>query len=273
MRSVLPGRMRRALFNDEPTAVRAIKTILPLRLRNAVVMRMMCTDRASRRNLQRGFTHRLRGTAPVRLRALGGEAIWIRPETGDPWIVRETFTYRDSLPPPEVGEPDVVLDLGANIGTSMVLMAAEFPNARIIGLEPDPSNAELCRLNIRPWADRCELVEAAAWISDGEVSLAGHDSAELRIGERGRAVRALSLPTLLAGWAGDHVDFLKLDVEGAEGDLLGHPAGWDAVRCVSVEVHAPYTVDRCSTDLEALGFQVSYQPASRGPRVVGRKVA
>ncbi len=103
---------------------------------------------------------------PVRLRALGGRPLLIRPGSGDPWIVRETMTYADCLPPGDLKDPRVIIDLGANIGATMALLATTYPRARIIGVEPDPANAELCRENLGPWGNRCELVEAAAWTSD-----------------------------------------------------------------------------------------------------------
>jgi hypothetical protein len=54
---------------------------------------------------------------------------------------------------------------------------------------------------------------------------------------------------------GAPVDYVKMDVEGAERALLGQSEGWvGAVRCLKVEVHQPYTVTECVRDLERVGL-------------------
>jgi hypothetical protein len=79
--------------------------------------------------------------------------------------------------------------------------------------------------------------------------------------------------TLIDRYAGGRdVDYVKLDIEGAERDLLTANTGWAArVRCISVEVHSPYRVEECLRDLAALGFRTSTKPAPRQPRAVGRR--
>lgn len=271
-----PGAFTRAteLFTDPPSLLRGAKHLVPLSVRDSAVGWMICSDRQSRRNLDRAHRRIQADPLPVRLRALGGRPLLVRPGTGDPWIVRETMTYADCLPPGYLDDPRVILDLGANIGASMALLATRYPRARIIGVEPDPANAELCRENIGPWSDRCELVQAAAWTSDGTVRLSGDDVTAYTVAASGREVAALSIATMLAANAGGEADFVKFDVEGAEVRLLTENTAWThSVRCVSIEVHAPYSVTRCTTDLQALGFAVTSKPAPRIPRVVGHRAA
>jgi hypothetical protein len=93
-----------------------------------------------------GRSLRRAGSAvPVRLRALDGRPLSSRPGSDDPWVLREVFTYRDVLPPKEVRWPKLIFDLGADIGASMALLAETFPEARVVGVEPDPENVALCR--------------------------------------------------------------------------------------------------------------------------------
>lgn len=79
----------------------------------------------------------------------------------------------------------LIWDLGANIGLTMAYMAHVFPNARVIGVEPDAGNADLARRNVAPWRDRCTVVEAAAWFQDGSVGLSSLPGCEagIRINE------------------------------------------------------------------------------------------
>ncbi len=147
----------------------------------------------------------------------------------------------------------------------MADFAARYPEAHIIGVEVDPENAILCTRNIEPWASRCQLIEAAVWGEDGEIEYRRDPGMEtgFRVGPVARAAanaraRSISLNTLLSLTPGRHVEFAKVDIEGAERDVLRRHTEWaSAVRSVKVEVHEPYTVVECVQDLRKLGFTVA----------------
>ncbi len=209
----------------------------------------------------------------IKLRELGGHAMAVRPSTSDVDTIWGTFAGRYHRPPPEVLERELRLiwDLGANIGLTMADLAVRHPRARVVGLEMDPENAALARENTAAWSGRCEVIEAAAWPSDGELSyvrLAGatsghHVTAAEPGSDPGVAVTdALSPFSLLALEGPDAVvDFAKIDIEGAELELLRRNSGWTRrVRSLAVEVHPPYTVADCQHDLRQLGFQTRTDP-------------
>ena len=106
----------------------------------------------------------------VPIPALGGHAVRVRPATSDVRVIDDTFWGRYHLPPPELGVPEVVVDLGSNIGLTMSHFAYLFPDAHIAGVELDSRNAALCRRNIAAWSDRCTVLQAAIWSADGEVA-------------------------------------------------------------------------------------------------------
>ncbi|HEV2724516.1 MAG TPA: FkbM family methyltransferase [Thermoleophilaceae bacterium] len=200
----------------------------------------------------------------VRLRPLEGREVLLRPSTSDADTVWGTFAGRYHLPPPEVGEPFLIWDLGANVGLTMADLAVRFPAARILGVEIDRENAELARANVQPWSDRCEIVQAGVWPEDGEIryhrlagGTSGHHVADVPEGAAGVATApAISPATLLArSGPGAVVDFAKVDIEGAERELLRTGTEWAArVRAITVEVHEPYSTAQCERDLRALGF-------------------
>jgi FkbM family methyltransferase len=209
----------------------------------------------------------------VRLRELGGRAVAIRPSTSDADTIWGTFAGRYHRPPAEALDRELLLiwDLGANIGLTMADLAVRHPRAHIVGLEMDAENAALARENTYAWSDRCEVIQAAAWPSDGQlgyVQLAGATSGHFVTGatqEEDPSVTttdALSPYSLLALAGPDAVvDFAKIDIEGAEIELLRHNAGWaHRVRTMAVEVHAPYTVDQCRDDLAELGYETRVDP-------------
>lgn len=208
----------------------------------------------------------------IRLASLGGREVLLRPSTSDADTVWGTFAGRYHLPPPEAGEPRLIWDLGANIGLTMADMAVRHPTARIVGVEIDAENAALARRNLSPWAERCEIVQAGVWPEDGTIryhrlsgGTSGHHVADLPEGAEVTGVEtapAISPATLLArAGPGAVVDFAKVDVEGAERELLRSGTGWaDRVRTITVEVHGPYTTAECERDLRSLGFSTRLDP-------------
>jgi FkbM family methyltransferase len=132
-----------------------------------------------------------------------------------------------------------------------------------ITVEPNPWLARLSRA-VRP---RDHHVEAAIGAADGTAKLflvrdfhglsttiEGHaQSARTQFGKPADAltVPALTLRELCAGRAPPHFDFLKVDVEGAEKDvLLGGDWGRFRPRIVVVEALAPYTLAPAWADWE-----------------------
>jgi FkbM family methyltransferase len=202
-------------------------------------------------------------TVTLRLRPLGGQAVEVRPSTSDVDTLWGTFARRYHRSP--IADPRLILDLGANIGLTMADFAAGYPRARVVGIELDDVNAELARRNTAPWAGRCKVVRAAVWPEDGETSYfpwPGGTSGYRAVRgapEGAVRVRAVSLTTLLEEH-GD-VDYLKIDIEGTERDLLREATGWaPRVRSLKVEVHKPYTVAECEADLRRLGFRTRIDP-------------
>jgi FkbM family methyltransferase len=143
------------------------------------------------------------------------------------------------------------LDGGAHIG-AFSEWAKENGAASILAVEPEPSNAALYREN----HPDLELIEAA--ITDGEdVTLvvapntwrhAVEDVTHYAGGER-ISVSSTGLDELLA----TGVDYVKLDIEGAEMKLLSAPRDWKNVERLVVEWS--FTKDRALAPfLEALGY-------------------
>jgi len=115
-----------------------------------------------------------------------------------------------------------IIDLGANIGLSVLFFKCLYPESTIVAYEPDPKIFEILKRNVGhlPGVD---LRNAAAWIEEGEMtfysegSLAG--SSEMDFADKGNAV---TVPTerLKFELAKRAVDFLKMDIEGAENSVL-----------------------------------------------------
>ena len=215
----------------------------------------------------------------VPIPALGGHAVRVRPATSDVGVIDNTFWGRHHLPPPELGVPGVVVDLGSNIGLTMSHFAYLFANARIAGVELDSGNAELCRRNIALWSDRCTVLQAAIWSYDGEVAYHRNpdEAWAYRVGVEDEGeplvVEARTLDTVLESvLPNETIDFLKVDIEGAEQNLLTAGGNWaERVRVLKVETHAPYSVEACLRDLGRIGFSARPDDAHWGGAVVARR--
>lgn len=154
--------------------------------------------------------------------------IAVRHKSPDILILDELFAQREYVLPDEVADclthlnppaPKVV-DLGANIGLFGAWILGRFPAARIVALEPDPSNARVHRAAIAAngLENRWRLVEAAAATSAGRVRFAADSfttSHAAGSDEEAIDVEAVDVFPLLAG-----ADLVKIDIEGAEWPIL-----------------------------------------------------
>jgi FkbM family methyltransferase len=135
-----------------------------------------------------------------------------------------------------------ILDGGANIGLASLYFARRFPRAHITAFEPDPVLAETCRRNLAANdAASVEVIDAALWREDGPVPfrLEGTDSGSISAVSAGTdGVETPVTGVRLRRWLEDPVDLLKLDIEGAELDVLedSHEA-LASVRCLVLDLH------------------------------------
>lgn len=111
------------------------------------------------------------------------------------------------------GKSPRIVDCGANVGLSVLYFKKLHPGARITAFEADPEIARVLRENLAAGgAGDIEVVEAAVWDSEGEVRFQAEGADAGRVAEAGTKVRTVPLVSYL----GEPVDFLKVDIEGAE---------------------------------------------------------
>jgi FkbM family methyltransferase len=168
-------------------------------------------------------------------------------------VLREI--YLESEYPDDLGivEPEVIVDLGANVGYTLLDFRLRYPNARLIGLEPDPVAFHTLRLNTAADPNISVLPLAIAG-ADGLREFYSSSESVVSGFERTRdfqtpiTVPTRSLDTLMKELGLARIDLLKIDVEGAEVDVLRGAAsllGRRAVGALLFEVSLP--------QIEALG--------------------
>ncbi len=197
----------------------------------------------------------------IRLQS-GATDLWLRRRSGDIFILHETFTcaaYR--IPHTWLGQVRTVVDLGANIGLATLFFAQLFPDARYVCVEPNPANAALLRQNTGWMGSRADVVEAAVGARSGQVSFddsgwswGGHIA---ETGRPGRSVRCCTLDEIVCTSNIGHIDLLKIDIEGAERDVLrSSGASLRKVGMIVIELHGDYVVADFARDVAPFGFTV-----------------
>jgi FkbM family methyltransferase len=134
------------------------------------------------------------------------------------------------------GERPIIIDAGANVGAASLWFAQLFPQASIIAVEPDPSNAEMCRINTRDVIN-ISVVEAAIGASGGTAILSNAvgTSISVQTTRSPTGVRIYSVSELSRGRP---LLIVKIDIEGFESDLFSANTEWlDEARMVMVETH------------------------------------
>jgi FkbM family methyltransferase len=157
---------------------------------------------------------------------------------------------------------DVVLDVGANVGLFSVWAARHAPGIRVAAFEPFAENYEALIGNLSGWEHQVRPFNIALGRSEGsgQMLATGERSLDHRLSPTALSgvpnVRVVTLSDAIRLTAADAIDFLKLDVEGAELDVI---EGADTetlrrIRKIAIEYHdniRPGTLSRLKEILQA----------------------
>jgi FkbM family methyltransferase len=153
---------------------------------------------------------------PVRLRA----------RTSDPFIFQQIMIEDEYLPLKGL-RVETILDLGANIGLASAWFLSCFPQSAVFAVEADADNFALCCENMTLYGSRVRVLHGAAWSRRAQVKLRRKSSAadnsvqEAGIGDPSEIqLEAWDLASLIEMSGFDHVDLLKIDIEGAEAEIF-----------------------------------------------------
>jgi FkbM family methyltransferase len=181
------------------------------------------------------------------------KAMVLRARSSDLDVLMKVFADRE-YELPLCQRPQSILDGGANVGYAAVYYAELYPEAAVVAVEPDRDNFAMLMKNTENYAS-ITVFEAAIWSSDTQVELEdpGMDQHAFRVGGLSqqsnasrRSVSALSISTLAERAGVPGFDLVKLDVEGAEREILVNAGAWIARSQVLIaELHDRF-VPGCS---------------------------
>jgi FkbM family methyltransferase len=190
----------------------------------------------------------------------------MRMDTDDFFAFQEIFVYHYYDHP--LGDPATILDLGANCGYATLVLAARYPAARIACVEPHPANLAALRSNLQLNGVAATIIAGAATREEGPTTLFLKRSLSHTLMPGGSAnpdnaitVRGFSISTLLNQLGWDHIDVLKIDIEGYERILFADRPAWlGQVNRIIGEFHRDYGIEAVRADLLPFGFSVSALP-------------
>jgi FkbM family methyltransferase len=168
--------------------------------------------------------------------------VHLRIDTSDFCAYRDVLIFKSKSYDPGIPDlhPRIIVDVGAHIGMASILFALRYPTARIIALEPEPSNFAALTRNTAPYKT-ISPIQAALWREDGEATLGesnAHPKGDFQIVEQGRQrVRAITMETLMRESGIDSIDLLKVDIEGAEIEVFECCPWIEKVRVMAIELH------------------------------------
>lgn len=147
--------------------------------------------------------------------------------------------------------PRTIIDAGANIGLASIYFSNKFPDAKIIAIEPEESNLEILRRNTAPY-ENIILVHGALWHENTKINLVdpslgkeewsfmtqAQDDVRERHGDVVHEVQGMTVDTLMKEQKIDHIDILKIDIEGAEREVFIDLSSWiGKVDALIIELH------------------------------------
>lgn len=188
---------------------------------------------------------------------------------------QEIFKFRTDQREPHF------IDCGANVGLSTVYLKRLYPNGTVLAFEPDPAIYQVLSANVRNLKlQGVELRNEAIWDSEAELSFYAEGADAGRLLPTGDA----SLPAIevhavpLRECLDRRVDFLKIDIEGAETRVLASCCDYlHNVDRLFVEYHSfedqPQTLHTLINILADAGFRLQVHPGLTQPQPFMRQNA
>jgi FkbM family methyltransferase len=160
---------------------------------------------------------------------------------------------------------ETIIDCGANIGLASVFFLIQYPYAKVIALEPDPVNFDICQNNLKQFGSRAVVLNSALWHENCTVKInptnIGTWASTVAPTEKAdkTSVQAFDMQTIMQKYNLKEIDMLKIDIEGAEeGVFSSCNLGWlDKVKCIQIECENSQTEDVFINAVSPMKFELS----------------
>ena len=224
------------------------------------------------------LTENTPGQTHIYLRPVSKEVV-IRRRTTDLLCLEKVF-IADEYNSPFQLSPQVIVDAGANVGMATLFFARQYPQAHVVAIEPESSNFEILKQNCEGIAN-VTLIRAALWSENRELKIGNPSgeawafmvSDEYCSSDNSPRVPAITVPEILHRLNADHIDLLKIDIEGSELELFsnGSEKWLGQVHFIAIELHDRF-VPGCSRAFYSALASRQFSQEVRGENVFVRVV-
>lgn len=157
-----------------------------------------------------------------------GRTLYFRGRSSDLRNLRQLFVEHEFRELNLSGEFNRIFDLGSCAGYSISNLSQLYPEATILGVEADDSNYSLAKINLAH-TPNVHILNKAVWSENATVSLLRRGESDFRTKTIPRheelpSVSCTTLADLLDDMGWKSVDLIKMDIEGAEYEVLGSVA-------------------------------------------------
>ena len=201
----------------------------------------------------------------VRSHQLFGKSVYFSSATEFVAGLKEIFIDKVYLQ--KLSEHPYIIDCGANIGLSIIYMKKLYPDAEILAFEPDEQNYSLLEKNVKAGGySNVNIRKEAVWTENTMIRFSSNGTTDSRIilhGPNMEEVPAIRLKDLLIR----KVDFLKIDIEGAEFAVIKDIFDkLDLVQNLFVEYHGNFSENQQLVEMlqmiSSKGFQFYFREAA-----------
>ena len=182
----------------------------------------------------------------------------IRENTTDSEVFDYVFIEKYHRPSFEIAKKPIILDLGANVGFSAIDLKKRYPQSKIFCYEMDEGNYKSLILN----TNKCKNIYSynkAVWIKNEIVNYdnsSPNDSYHIDNSNKlSKSVIGITIESIFNENQLQFVDFIKMDIEGAEIDIFKSDLNWlKKIKSIKVEVHNKEHFDFIFSQLIINGF-------------------
>ncbi len=149
---------------------------------------------------------------------------YLRPHTTDYFTFDQVFLRNqyDIHFPFEIKN---IIDAGANIGLASVYFSQRFVNSSIVAIEPSKENFAILYKNIASYPNVKPLLKGL-WNKDVHLTIIDSGAIENSfmvqetVPDHPNSISAISIATIMQEQEWEHIDLLKIDIEGAEKEVF-----------------------------------------------------
>ncbi|MBF0233897.1 MAG: FkbM family methyltransferase [Desulfamplus sp.] len=156
-----------------------------------------------------------------------------------------------------------IIDCGSNIGLSILYFKHLYPESEIIGFEPDDNIFKYLQHNINAHKfKQVSLIAKALWSSECELEFfpEGADGGRLGSATINNFSHKVQTTTLSPYLAEREVDFLKIDIEGAEHEVLSECQDYlKNVKRIYIEYHSLDTSEQKLSDVLSILLHAGFR--------------